>query len=285
MDQRVIDTVESLIHNTTGRIRDVQSNLIPFFNKGIIKQVEYYKMYNTPYQEDYTIYNVPFIEDYIDRIIYNEFPEVGEIGNLYVNTETKQSFRWNGSEYILIDYEHQTFIAVSDLKFKDTITPQKYRGVFRVSMNKAVMDNIIHPFLLFINGKVIKWSNIEIVHDLHYTYLIANGSYYPEANKIDILQFPFNIYYNEDGNIKENTELMFSFTDDGKFSELDAGNIVISYDSSISDIKMNTFDAPIGNILGWDVLSVKDNVKLFPENFILFKNILLTFILLFIIVT
>ena len=31
-DQRVIDTVESLIHNTTGRIKDVQSNLIPFYN-------------------------------------------------------------------------------------------------------------------------------------------------------------------------------------------------------------------------------------------------------------
>ena len=49
IDQRVVDTVESLIHNTTGRIRDVQSNLIPFFNTGTIKKVDAYRMFNVPY--------------------------------------------------------------------------------------------------------------------------------------------------------------------------------------------------------------------------------------------
>ena len=52
MDQRVINTVESLIHNTTGRIRDVQSNLIPFFNKKYIKHVDSYRMYNVPYMAE-----------------------------------------------------------------------------------------------------------------------------------------------------------------------------------------------------------------------------------------
>lgn len=282
-DQRVINTVESLLHNTTGRIKDVQSNLIPFFNKGIIERVNSYKMNSIGYSEDYMIYDVPYVEDYVDNVIYaktkDEFPEVGEIGKLYITTTNEEglgiynkAYRWNGTEYIEIDYDFKTIIRVGDLKFKDTTTPQKYRGVYRISMNEAVENNVIHPFLLFINNKFIKWSNIEIINDLHYAYLIANGSYYPLANKIDILQLPFNIFYNEDGIIEENTELMFSFDNDGKLSRLDAGNTVISYNKSISDIHMDRFDSEFGNIVGEDIINIKDKVKLFPENFILFKN-------------
>lgn len=271
-DQRVINTVESLIHNTTSRIRDVQSNLIPFFNKGNIKRVSSYKMNNIGTSEDYMIYDVPYVEDYVNNVIYDDFPEIGEIGKLYINTEEKKSYRWNGTEYVYINYEFKTIIRVSDLKFKDTATPQKYRGVFRISMKEAVETNVVHPFLLFINNRFIKWSNIEIINDLHYTYLIADGSYYPTSNKIDILQLPFNVFYTEDGIMKENTELMFSFDNSGKLSRLDIGKTMISYDKTISDIHMDRFDSEFGNIIGEDIINIKDNIKLFPENFILFKN-------------
>lgn len=283
-DQRVINTVESLIHSTTSRIKDVQSNLIPFFNKGNIERVSSYKMNGVGTSEDYMVYDVPYVEDYVDNVIYtktkDEFPEVGEIGKLYITTTNEEglgiynkAYRWNGTEYIEIQYEFKTIVRVEDLKFKDTSTPQKYRGVFRISMNEAIEKNIIHPFLLFINNRFIKWSNIEIINDLHYTYIIADGVYYPSANKIDILQLPFNIYYNEDGIVKENTELMFSFNDDGTLSHLDAGNTVISYDKSlIKDIQMDRFDSEFGNIIGQDIINIKDNIKLFPENFILFRD-------------
>lgn len=272
IDQRVIDTVESLIHNTTSRIKDVQSNLIPFFNNGNIERVSSYKMNNIGTSEDYMLYDVPYIEDYVDNVFYDNFPEVGEIGKLYINTEEKKSYRWNGTEYVYINYEFKTIIRVDDLKFKNTATPQKYRGVFRISMIEAIESNIIHPFLLFINNRFIKWSNIEIINDLHYTYLIADESYYPTSNKIDILQIPFNIFYNEDGEIKEDTELMFSFDNYGKLSRLDIGKTVISYDKSISDIHMDRFDSEFGNISAEDIINIKDEVKLFPENFILFKD-------------
>ena len=272
-DQRVINTIESLIHNTTSRIRDVQSNLIPFFNKGIKERVSSYKMNSVGTSEDYMIYDVPYVEDYVNNVIWDELPEIGEIGKLYVNTEEKKSYRWNGTEYIEIEYEFRTIIRIGDLKFKDTATPQKYRGVFRIPMTEAVEKNIIHPFLLFVNNRFIKWSDIEIINDLHYAYLIADKTYYPTANKIDILQLPFNIYYNEDGNIKENTELMFSFDDDGRLSKLDAGTTVVSYDTNyITDIHMDRFDSEFGNIIGEDIINIKDSVKLFPENFIVFRD-------------
>ena len=219
MDQRVINTIESLIHNTTGRIKDVQSNLIPFFNKGFIKQVESYRMFNVPY---------------------------------------------------MAESEYQTILRVSDLRFKDTATPQKDRGVFKHSMQELFDENIIHPFLLFVNGKFVKWSNIEIVHDVHYSYIVANDVYYPDANKIDILQIPFNITYTEDGTIDENMDIMFKFDNDGLLSDI--GNTIISYDSSISDIHMDIFDAPSGDIIGWDIVNTENYIKLFPENFIIFKD-------------
>lgn len=218
-DKRVIDNIESLIHNTTGRIRDVQSNLIPFYNTGVIKHVDAYRMYNVPYMPD--------------------------------------------SDY-------QTIILVSDLRLKDTAYPQQYRGVWRQTMRDAFFLNIIHPFLLFINGKFIKWSNIEIVNDVHYTYIICNNTYYPDTDKIDIIQLPFNVFYDENGNYEENTKIMFKFDDNGKLSDI--GQTIISYDDNISDIHMDSFDAPLGNIKGWDISNIKDNIKLFPENFIIFKD-------------
>lgn len=221
MDQRVINTVESLIHNTTGRIKDVQSNLIPFFNKGLT-HVNEYRMYNVPY---------------------------------------------------MAESENQIIVKINDLKFKNTATPQKYRGVFKLPMQELFDENVIYPFLLFVDGKLVKWSNIEVVSDVHYSYIVANEVYYPTVQKIDVLQIPFNITYTEDGTVDENMNVMFRFDDDGLLSDI--GNIIVSYDSSISDIHMDIFDAPDGNIIGWDIVNTENYIKLFPENLIIFKDGLL----------
>lgn len=218
IDQRVVNTVESLIHNTTGRIKDVQSNLIPFFNTGTVKKVEAYRMFNIPYP---------------------------------------------------VENENQTIILVSDLRFRNTATPQKNRGVFKAPYIQLLREEIILPFLLFVNDKFVKWSDIEIVNDVHYSYIIANNTYYPTAKKIDILHIPFNILYSEN-NETYGLDTMFRFDDDGLLSMI--GKTVISFDKSITDIHMDSFDAPLGNIIGWDVTNVKNDVKLFPENFILFKD-------------
>lgn len=222
MDQRVINTVESLIHNTTDCIKDVQSNLIPFFNKGLIKHVDSYRMYNIPY---------------------------------------------------MAENEYQTIILMGDLKFKNTAIPQKYRGVWKARMRDVYENEVLHPFLVFINGKFVKWSEIEIVNDVHYSYIICNNVYYPDVKQIDIIQIPFNIFYDENGNIENDTEIMFRFDDNGILSDI--GNTIISYDSSISDIHMDLFDAPLGNVKGWDIINVKDNIKLFKENLFIFKDGLL----------
>lgn len=218
MDQRVINTVESLIHNTTGRIRDVQSNLIPFFNKGLT-HVNAYRMFNVPF---------------------------------------------------MAESEYQTIIRVNDLKFKNTAKPQKYRGVFKAPMQELYDNNIIHPFLLFVDGKFVKWSNIEVVCDVNYSYIIANEVYYPTVQRIDLLQIPFNIGYTEDGTIDPYMIPMFSFNDDGLISDI--GKTIIRYNRDISDIYMDYFDAPNGNVKGWDIVDIDNNIKLFPENFIIFKN-------------
>ena len=222
IDSRVINTVESLVHNTTSRIKDVQSNLIPFYNKGLIKEVNSFRMNNVPY---------------------------------------------------MAESDTQTVLLVGDLKYKNTPTPQKYKGVYRYSMMDAISNELIHPFMLFVDNKFIKWSDIEIVNDVHYSYILANNVYYPTAEKYDIIQIPFNVFYSEDGTIEPDTEVMFKFDNDGILSDI--GNTVISYNANISEIHMDSFDAPLGDVLGLDIVSVENKVKLFPENFILFKDGLL----------
>lgn len=220
-DQRVINTVESLIHNTTGRIKDVQSNLIPFFNTGTIKKVDAYRMYNLPYP---------------------------------------------------VENENQTIILVSDLRYRNVSNPQRNRSVYKAQYIQLLREQIILPFLLFINGKFVKWSDIEIVNDVHYSYIIANNVYYPEAETIDILHIPFNILYGEN-NETYDKDVLFRFDDEGLLSPI--GKTVISYDEGVNDIHVDSFDAPLGDVKGWDILNIRNDIKLFKENFILFKDGLL----------
>lgn len=216
MEPKLISTVESLIHNTTDRIKDVQSNLIPFFNTCLIKKRNHYTL---------------------DRKI--ALPPT------------------------------YTIIGVEDLRFKNTATPQKFKGIFKKPLLELIEDNAINPFLLFINNKFIKWSDIEIVHNPNYDYIIAANTYAPEVTKIDIYHIPFNISYNENGQKPFREIEMFRFDDEGKLSL--SGNYVFSMKPN-DHIKMDSFDAPLGDIKGMDIKIVPDKHKLFKENLILFKE-------------
>ena len=68
-------------------------------------------------------------------------------------------------------------------------------------LKNMVDDRIVYPFLLFNNGRVIPWSNIEILRDYEYTYLFVYGLKRHEEVKFDIIEFPCEVRYGEDDNI------------------------------------------------------------------------------------
>ena len=211
-----VKTVEDLRHNTVSMIKDVQSNMIPFWLDGTIKKVQYYRM--------------------------------------------------NGVPYALTP--RQTIIHVENLRYKDLIKPTNdpvYKEIMIDLMNK----NRIYPFLLFINNKFIKWSDITIVKDVYYSYIIADNTNSPLSNKVDILMLPFNVNYTEINEpIKDGYEEIFRFDNEGKLSMI--GDNVISVMDKY--LVYDSYNAPLGDILGMNVTYVPDKYKLFKENFIFFKD-------------
>ena len=144
-------------------------------------------------------------------------------------------------------------------------------------MMKQIDNYVINPFLLFINGRFIRWSDITIVsQQLHYYLLItgANDRYYDLIQEyetgvfdVKVIYLPFNVNYTEDGGYV-NGNTIFTFNDDGTYSVDDYCQIVIDTKSkylyideweSASDI--NAFNTEANRT--W---------KLFPENFIIFRD-------------
>lgn len=77
------------------------------------------------------------------------------------------------------------------------------------------------PFLLFVNGKLIKLSDITVIRNYRYSYLeINNIEYNMEEDQIICLLAPFNIRYNEGLSISEEDfdKSMLYFDIDGKLT-------------------------------------------------------------------
>ena len=101
------------------------------------------------------------------------------------------------------------------------IKKRDFKSIFIDSMANLVMNKEIRPFILFIGGRAIKWSDMVIVRDWFYTYAIikniqesdstVNAMIFPctvrygEDNQILPYGIPY-VYFDKDGYITENVE-------------------------------------------------------------------------------
>lgn len=76
--------------------------------------------------------------------------------------------------------------------------------VFQGNLKDLVDADKVWPFLLFINGEVIPWSDITIIHDYDYSYMRIDN-YGPDYSfYTDMIVFPIgskHIVYGEDNNV------------------------------------------------------------------------------------
>lgn len=153
------------------------------------------------------------------------------------------------------------------LEFNNSIEP----------MMKQIDDYIINPFLLFINGRFIKWSNITIVsQQLHYYLLIngANDEYldliaeYENGNfEVNVIYLPFNVDYTESGKYITSRSI-FTFNNDGTYATDEFCDIVI--DTKSNHLYIDEWESST-DIDGF-LTMVDRSWKLFPENIIIFRN-------------
>ena len=80
------------------------------------------------------------------------------------------------------------------------IDKRKPRSLMIEPMATLVANQEVQPFLIFIDGKVVKWSNMTIVRDWEFSYIILNDT--PENNdRIDSILLPCVVRYGEDDKI------------------------------------------------------------------------------------
>lgn len=123
-------------------------------------------------------------------------------------------------------------------------------------------NNKVQPFMLFINGKFIKWSNIKIVREYDDVWLVVDNIDRDTVYTLDILYLPFIIHYDEYRAYNTNNTLLFRFDEDGT----EGGNdIFISTPEThirILDYKSNGI-AVINKLIGVD-----KHIKLSSDNII-----------------
>ena len=126
-------------------------------------------------------------------------------------TEQQYTYVLHGIEYHNFD-RHSTLILAKKLPFTYGYIGHNYEE----PLINLINEDVIQPFIIFLNGKFIKWSDITIIRDCNFDYIKIEGTYTPEA-KIDCILLPRDIKYQENvtrKNVSEDT--YFVFTEDGR---------------------------------------------------------------------
>ena len=116
------------------------------------------------------------------------------------------------------------------------------------SVANMVANQEIRPFLIFLNGKAIPWSDITIVRDWSYSYLIIDNTD-PYESDLSCIVFPCDIRYGEDNDClpEDVCDTHFYFDSEGKLTS-DKTKIAIRMEIIDKNIVGGTSDYSKGYI-------------------------------------
>lgn len=137
---------------------------------------------------------------------------------------------------------------------------------FCENMKNAHENNLVQPFLLFINGIHILWSRIIIVRsDSNISLLISNMNRNIEITSINIISLPFSVIYTEGEDEDPNRSVLYRFDKDGYYSYK---SYVFVYAKNKST-NTNVYD---GNLfINYD-MNLDFNIYLTSDNFTIFDS-------------
>ena len=116
------------------------------------------------------------------------------------------------------------------------------------SVANMVANQEIRPFMIFLNGRAIPWSDITIVRDWSYSYLLIDNTD-PYENDISCVVFPCDIRYGEDNDClpEDVCDTYFYFDKDGKLTS-DRSKVAIRVEVIDKNIVGGTFNYSKGYI-------------------------------------
>ena len=143
------------------------------------------------------------LPQYVDKLRHHttsmiQSMQMAGVPVLYdIQPSKKHEYTFNNFTYTNQVYGDQIFVC-NNLPFNKR--SDKPEGIYIDSIANLVEEKRMRPFLLFLNGRAIKWSDCVIVKDWSYTYVIVRGTNVDD-NNLECILFPCNIRYGEDSDI------------------------------------------------------------------------------------
>lgn len=143
------------------------------------------------------------LPEYVDELRHHtvsaiQTVQMAGIPTLYdVQPTKKNQYTFNKYTYDNQLYGSQIFVC-NNLPF--TKRYANTEDIYTDSIGNLVEQGMMRPFLLFLNGKAIKWTDCTIIKDWSYTYVVIRNTN-AEENNLECVIFPCNVRYGEDTNI------------------------------------------------------------------------------------
>lgn len=186
-----------------------------------------------------------------------------------------QSYLIDGKR-TLINQSHQLCLKLKYFKFKP-MEPRKdirYKnGIW--SMAHLIENDVIYPFMLFINGLFIPWEYMKVAVGQENYYLIADSEYdnlftnvvrYPRY--VQIVSLPNHVRY-ERFAMEMDESVLFAFNDIGEFSTTNL-NYVIKNSGNGHHMLHHWWSSTVG-VNAFPIFE-NTSIKLTPENIVLFTD-------------
>lgn len=186
----------------------------------------------------------------------------------YFNIEPckRYGYQYDGYDYPLRMPKTQMFMC-KNIPF---IGKRKDNSIFIESMSTLVENEEITPFLLFLNGKAIKWSDMTIIRDWYFSFIIISNNS-DESENLEAIMFPCVIRYGEDNGVLPDCTTGLYFDNDGLLTD-DISKISLRIEVLDKDVTGNTQiitqDKPYIEFsdIQYNQLSNENNILVFENN-------------------
>lgn len=176
----------------------------------------------------------------------------------------KFSYKYDGYEYPIRTSNTQIYM----LKNVPFIKKRDFRSIFIDSMANLVMNKEVRPFILFVGGRAIKWSDMVIVRDWYYTYAIIQNI--QETNyEVSSMIFPCTVRYGEDNQILPSSNVHVYFDKDGYLTE-DKDEIAMRMEVIDPNVSGETFELFTHNNY-FQITAEHDQIT-FNRNIVVFED-------------
>lgn len=160
------------------------------------------------------------IPRYVDRLRHHTTHMIKDmqkaLSPVQINLQAvkRYGYKYDGYDYPLRISNTQIFMC----KNLPYIKKRYNKSIFIESMTTLIENEELTPFILFLNGKAVKWSDVTIVRDWYFSYIIISNNK-DESDKLEAILFPCVIRYGEDNSVLPQCTTGLYFDENGLLTQ------------------------------------------------------------------